>query len=81
MARGDLDAVLNLSPAEQEWDTCAPEVILREAGCTVTDGDGNPMKYNQKDLFRRRGSVWSNGLCHPLMLRVIAPCLPEDPLV
>ncbi len=24
LARGDLDAVLNLSPAEQEWDTCAP---------------------------------------------------------
>ncbi|HXJ21225.1 MAG TPA: 3'(2'),5'-bisphosphate nucleotidase CysQ [Polyangia bacterium] len=81
LARGDLDAVLNLSPAEQEWDTCAPEVILREAGCTVSDGDGNQLKYNQKDLFRRRGSVWSNGLCHPLMLRVIAPCLPEDPLV
>ena len=39
------------------------------------------MKYNQKDLFRRRGSVWSNGLCHPLMLRVIAPCLPEDSLI
>ena len=81
LARGDLDAVLNLSPAEQEWDTCAPEVILAEAGCTVSDGDGKPMKYNQKDLFRRRGSVWSNGLCHPLMLRVIAPCLPEDPLI
>jgi 3'(2'), 5'-bisphosphate nucleotidase len=81
LARGDLDAVLNLSPAEQEWDTCAPEVILREAGCTISDGDGKPLKYNQSDLFRRRGSVWSNGLCHPLMLRVIAPCLPEDSLV
>ena len=66
LARGDLDAVLNLSPAEQEWDTCAPEVILVEAGCTVSDGDGNPMRYNQKDLYRRRGSVASNGLCHPL---------------
>ncbi|HEY6477312.1 MAG TPA: 3'(2'),5'-bisphosphate nucleotidase CysQ [Polyangia bacterium] len=77
LARGDLDSVLNLSPAEQEWDTCAPEVILAEAGCMVSDGDGNPMRYNQKDLFRRRGSVASNGLCHPLMLRVMAPCLPE----
>jgi len=81
LARGDLDAVLNLSPAEQEWDTCAPEVILAEAGCTVSDGDGKPMTYNQKDLYRRRGSVWSNGLCHPFLLRVIAPCLPEDPVV
>ena len=78
LARGDLDAVLNLSPAEQEWDTCAPEVILSEAGCTVSDGDGNPMRYNQKDLFRRRGSVASNGLCHPFMIRVMAPCLPEE---
>jgi 3'(2'),5'-bisphosphate nucleotidase len=80
LARGDLDAVLNLSPAEQEWDTCAPQVILTEAGCTVTDGDGRPFRYNQQDLYRRRGSVASNGLCHTLMLRVMAPCLPEVPI-
>jgi 3'(2'), 5'-bisphosphate nucleotidase len=76
LARGDIDAVLNLSPAEQEWDTCAPEVILREAGCRVTDGDGRPFRYNQPDLFRRRGSAASNGRCHELVLRVMAPCLP-----
>src|SRR5581483_10377300 len=77
LARGDLDAVLNLSPSEQEWDTCAPEVVLVEAGCRVSDGDGRPFRYNQTDLFRRRGSVASNGRCHPFMLRVMAPCLPE----
>ena len=77
LARGEIDAVLNLSAAEMEWDTCAPEVILTEAGCTVTDGDGNPFRYNQRDLYRRRGSVASNGKCHSLMLRVMAPCLPE----
>ena len=77
LARSEIDAVLNLSSAEMEWDTCAPEVILTEAGCTVTDGDGNPFRYNQRDLYRRRGSVASNGKCHNLMLRVMAPCLPE----
>ena len=76
LARGDLDAVLNLSPSEQEWDTCAPEVIMREAGCTVTNGDGIPFRYNQPDLFRPRGSAASNGHCHALVLRVMAPCLP-----
>jgi 3'(2'), 5'-bisphosphate nucleotidase len=76
LARGDLDAVLNLSPSEQEWDTCAPEVIMREAGCTVTNGDGAPFRYNQPDLFRPRGSAASNGRCHSLVLRVMAPCLP-----
>jgi 3'(2'),5'-bisphosphate nucleotidase len=77
LARGEIDAVLNLSPAEMEWDTCAPEVVLTEAGCTVTDGDGRPFRYNQQDLHRRRGSVASNGKCHSLVLRVMAPCLPE----
>jgi len=77
LARGEIDAVMNLSAAEMEWDTCAPEVILTEAGCTVSDGDGKPFRYNQRDLFRRRGSVASNGKCHSLMLRVMAPCLPE----
>jgi 3'(2'), 5'-bisphosphate nucleotidase len=76
LARGDLDAVLNLSPSEQEWDTCAPEVIMREAGCTVTNGDGMPFRYNQPDLLRPRGSAASNGHCHKLVLRVMAPCLP-----
>jgi 3'(2'), 5'-bisphosphate nucleotidase len=76
LARGELDAVLNLSPSEQEWDTCAPEVIMREAGCTVTNGDGADFRYNQPDLFRPRGSAASNGHCHKLVLRVMAPCLP-----
>jgi 3'(2'), 5'-bisphosphate nucleotidase len=76
LARGDLDAVLNLSPSESEWDTCAPEVIMREAGCTVTNGDGQAFRYNQPDLFRPRGSAASNGHCHKLVLRVMAPCLP-----
>jgi 3'(2'), 5'-bisphosphate nucleotidase len=75
LARGDLDGVLNLSQSESEWDTCAPEVVLTEAGCKVTDGDGKAFRYNQKDLYRRRGSVASNGQCHPFMLRIIAPCL------
>jgi 3'(2'), 5'-bisphosphate nucleotidase len=77
LAAGQLDACLNLSFGEGEWDTCAPELIIREAGGAMTDGDGRPFAYNQQQLFHRRGSVASNGRCHPLMLRVIAPCLLE----
>jgi len=79
VARGDLDASVNLSMGEMEWDTCAPEVILREAGCQISDGDGNPFRYNQPELFHRRGLVVSNRRCHALMLRVMAPCLPVPP--
>jgi len=76
IATGDLDACLNISAGEAEWDTCAPEVIMREAGGTVSDGDGRPFRYNQRELYHRRGNVSSNGPCHDLMLRIIAPCLP-----
>jgi myo-inositol-1(or 4)-monophosphatase len=34
-------------PYLKEWDTCAPEVILREAGGTVTDCLGAPLRYNK----------------------------------
>jgi 3'(2'), 5'-bisphosphate nucleotidase len=76
LARGDLDAVINLSPGEQEWDTCAPEVILREAGCLLTDGDGRPFRYNQRELVHRRGSVASNGHQHAALLRLVRQVLP-----
>lgn len=77
LARGQLDAVINLSPGEQEWDTCAPEVVMREAGCTVTDGDGRPFLYNQPDPNHRRGSVASNGACHAALLALLGPYLAE----
>ena len=32
-----------------EWDTCAPEVILRAAGGTVTDCLGEPLRYNKPE--------------------------------
>jgi 3'(2'), 5'-bisphosphate nucleotidase len=31
----------------KEWDTCAPEVILSEAGDRVTDCLGEPLRYNK----------------------------------
>lgn len=77
LATGELDACLNISLGEAEWDTCAPEVIIREAGGLVSDGDGRPFGYNRRELRHPRGSVCSNGACHPYMLRVIAPCLRE----
>jgi 3'-phosphoadenosine 5'-phosphosulfate (PAPS) 3'-phosphatase len=32
LARGDLDALVTVTAGEKEWDTCAPELVLREAG-------------------------------------------------
>lgn len=33
----------------KEWDTCAPEVVARAAGWSVSRLDGSPHRYNQRD--------------------------------
>jgi len=73
VAQGTLDAVVSFTPAEREWDTCAPEVIVREAGGAYTDLDGNPLAYNQPDTARRRGTLVSNGSCHATLLALLRP--------
>jgi 3'(2'), 5'-bisphosphate nucleotidase len=75
VAEGQLEAAINLGPGEMEWDTCAPEVVLREAGGAFSDGDGRPFRYNRPDLGHHRGSVASNGACHGALLEILAPHL------
>ncbi len=76
VAAGELDAVINLSAGEFEWDTCAPEVVLREAGGAYTDGAGQPFRYNQRDPGHARGSIASNGACHAALVTLVGPYLP-----
>jgi 3'(2'), 5'-bisphosphate nucleotidase len=74
LAAGALDTVICFG-AEHEWDTAAPEVVIREAGGRLTDADGKPFRYNQADTLHHRGSVASNGVCHELVLEIVRPYL------
>ncbi|HET7585746.1 MAG TPA: 3'(2'),5'-bisphosphate nucleotidase CysQ [Gemmatimonadaceae bacterium] len=47
IALGERDLYVHPVPYLKEWDTCAPEVILQEAGGTVTDCRGRPLEYNK----------------------------------
>jgi 3'(2'),5'-bisphosphate nucleotidase len=38
LARGDIELSVCLNDRENEWDTCAPELIVREAGGAFTAG-------------------------------------------
>jgi 3'(2'), 5'-bisphosphate nucleotidase len=75
-AAGELDAVINLGSAEMEWDSCAPEIVIREAGGSYTHADGRPFRYNERDLMHRRGSIASNGSCHQGLIELVRPYLP-----
>jgi 3'(2'),5'-bisphosphate nucleotidase len=75
LAEGTLDGVVTITGGEKEWDTCAPELVVREAGGVVTDGDGRPLRYNQPGIDRPRGIVASNGVSHAALLAAVAPLL------
>jgi 3'(2'), 5'-bisphosphate nucleotidase len=51
------DLYVHPVPYLKEWDTCAPEVLLREAGGTVTDCLGEPLRYNKPDPAQPDGIV------------------------
>ncbi|QYX57542.1 3'(2'),5'-bisphosphate nucleotidase CysQ [Roseovarius sp. SCSIO 43702] len=47
VAEGRFDAMLTLRPT-WEWDVAAGDLILREAGATITDRRGNPLLFNNR---------------------------------
>ncbi len=55
-----------------EWDVCAPDVILREAGGALTDLEGKAIRYNRREVRVTGGVLASNSGCHEeLRLRIL----------
>jgi 3'(2'), 5'-bisphosphate nucleotidase len=51
----------------KEWDSCAPHLILNEAGGRMTDLLGRPMTYNRPDPRWHCGLLASNGAIHDVL--------------
>lgn len=71
------DVYIHLSPRTKQWDTCAPQLILTEAGGRMTDLFGEPLNYNVPDVQNRNGLVSSNGAAHDQIIEKLAPLLAE----
>ena len=71
------DLYVHLSPRTKQWDTCAPEIILHEAGGKLTDLFGQPLRYNELELQNRNGVIASNGTSHQKIVAALAPLLAE----
>jgi 3'(2'), 5'-bisphosphate nucleotidase len=71
------DVYIHLSPRTKQWDTCAPEIILSEAGGRMSDLFGYPLNYNVPDVQNRNGLVASNGASHDQIIETLAPLLQE----
>ena len=71
------DVYIHLSSRTKQWDTCAPQVILTEAGGRLTDLFGYPLNYNVADVQNRNGIIASNGVSHDQIVEKLAPLLHE----
>ena len=77
IAEQQADLYIHLSPSTKQWDTCAPEAILAEAGGRLTDLFGQPLRYNGLRIDNRNGIVATNGAAHNMVIENLAPLLRE----
>jgi 3'(2'), 5'-bisphosphate nucleotidase len=71
------DLYITLSSRTHQWDTCAPEAILNEAGGRMTDLWGDAIDYNSRDVRNHDGLACTNGACHARVVRTLVPLLAE----
>jgi len=75
LAERTSDLYIHPNSKTKEWDTCAPQVILEEAGGRMSDCWGAPLMYNKPNVYNARGFVASNGLAHDEIIRTMKPFL------
>jgi 3'(2'), 5'-bisphosphate nucleotidase len=71
IAEGLRDLYVHPVPYLKEWDTCAPEVMLREAGGTVTDCLGEPLVYNKPEPSQPNGILASAPGVHEVVVSTV----------
>jgi 3'(2'), 5'-bisphosphate nucleotidase len=64
VARGEADLYVNDYLNFHDWDICAGEILVTEAGGQVSLFNGQPVTYGGKGAHQRRGMVATNGRLH-----------------
>ncbi len=77
IAEGRAHFYIHLGSRTNQWDTCGPEAILREAGGVITDRTGEPLKYNGPEINNEHGIVASTGVIHDRIIETIAATIKQ----
>lgn len=71
IARQMCEIYFNLSNITSCWDTCAPEVILKEAGGRISNLSGTRLTYTFSHVKNRNGVIATNGPIHEYLVEQI----------
>jgi 3'(2'), 5'-bisphosphate nucleotidase len=77
IARGQAELYVHPNAGTKEWDTCGPDMIVREAGGRMTDCWNRPLRYNQRDVVRQFGLLATNGVRHDEVAEILDGILDE----
>ena len=72
IASGDAEIYLTTTNKMKQWDTCASNCIISEAGGKMTDMSGNDLAYNTEIVNHENGILVTNGLIHQDALDAIS---------
>jgi len=70
VAEGKADLFFNPTDRFGQWDCCAPQIIVEEAGGKVTGIRGEEIEYNHKGSKNPYGLIASNGILHNQVINV-----------
>ncbi|OAI46096.1 hypothetical protein AYO44_11965 [Planctomycetaceae bacterium SCGC AG-212-F19] len=72
VARGEVDLYVNRYLAFHDWDICAGQILVEEAGGTVTGLAGQQIQYGTEGAWQRTGLLASNGILHTAAIARLA---------
>ncbi|HMS43239.1 MAG TPA: 3'(2'),5'-bisphosphate nucleotidase CysQ [Pyrinomonadaceae bacterium] len=77
LARQHADLYIHLSPRTKFWDSCAPQIILEEAGGKLSDIFGEEIIYNIEEVQNYNGILATNGGSHQAVVAKLKPLLAK----
>jgi 3'(2'), 5'-bisphosphate nucleotidase len=72
VARGEAGVYVNTYDAFHDWDICAGQILVEEAGGTVTGLGGEALQYGLPGAWQRNGLLATNGRLHEEALKRLA---------
>ncbi len=71
IAENKADIFFNLTDKMGKWDSCAPEIILKEAGGRLSDTLGNKIRYDDYNIKNKQGILASNNIVHNKIIKYL----------
>jgi len=69
---GTAELYFTLTNKIKQWDTCASNCLIIEAGGKMTDMLGNKLEYNTGNIYHKNGILVTNSVIHDIITRKYA---------